>query len=564
MKLSVSSLKTLLVKPGHVTSEVFDGAVIQAKKSKQNIPDVLIAQGVLRDRDWLMVLSEYLGYPPARLSKKVIQADVLSRVPEIVSRSRGVIAFSKDKNGVHVGMLDPTDVVTRHMLEKRFDMPVVPYLMLKHQLKEALSAYTSNIDITFKKLKQVIDDVDASDEERDSAVVSMVDTVLQHAHRAHASDVHIEPYEERVLVRYRIDGVLHDVIEIPKDLHPVVLTRLKIMARLRTDEHRAAQDGKLRFKDEEHVIDVRVSIVPVSYGENVVMRLLSSEGRSFALADLGLRSKDQEILRNAIKDPHGMILSTGPTGSGKTTTLYALMQLLNKRDVHISTIEDPVEYAIEGISQIQVNTRTDLTFANGLRSIVRQDPDIIMVGEIRDQETAGIAVNSAMTGHLVLSTLHTNTAAGTLPRLIDMGIEPFLVASTVNVIIGQRLVRKVCETCRQSVNMTKKHINLLKFDPDIQEFLLQASRKSKLSDVTLFQGKGCSTCANAGYTGRLGLYEIMVMEDNVQEAVMQRKSSAEILEVAKQNGMQTMAEDGVAKILQGLTTLEEVLRVTKQ
>ncbi len=350
-------------------------------------------------------------------------------------------------------------------------------------------------------LQKILDDAKSVSKAEDVSVIKTVDAILVNGYNSKASDIHIEPYEEETLIRFRIDGILHDIVTLPKSLHELVVMRIKILSRLRTDEHRAAQDGKLRFKVEDGKVDARVSIVPIVYGEKAVLRLLSARARQHDLENLGFNEQQLIKVMTNINKPWGMILATGPTGSGKTTTLYGILKKLNTREVNISTIEDPVEYDIEGVNQIQVNTKTNLTFAAGLRSIVRQDPDIIMVGEIRDEETAGIAVNSAMTGHLVLSTLHTNDAATTLPRLLDMGIQPFLVSSTVNLVIAQRLVRKICEKCKQKTTLDKKTLALVQRQISKE---LVAKHKLDSPSIAIYKGKGCKECSTTGYSGRVG------------------------------------------------------------
>jgi len=385
------------------------------------------------------------------------------------------------------------------------------------------------------------------------SIIALIDALIEEAHNLRASDIHIDPTEKEVTVRMRIDGVLQDAYSFPKTILSEVVARIKILAGLRTDEHQTPQDGRFRIVLEEAPpIDVRVSIAPVYYGENAVLRLLSEHAEKFALETLGFGKQEENKLEQAIQKPYGMILATGPTGSGKTTTLYTLLKQLNTKEVAIITIEDPIEYAIEGISQMQVNNNTALTFANGLRSIFRQDPDIIMVGEIRDSETAGLAVNTALTGHLVLSTLHTNDAATTLPRLLDLGIESYLITATVNIAIGQRLVRKICENCK------------------VKHKLTEAEEKS-LSDLeggasfdktkTLWFGKGCEKCGDSGYRGRIGIYEVMPIDDAIREAMLKRSSASDIKKLAVSRGMKTMVEDGFEKAANGLTTIAEVLRV---
>ncbi len=354
---------------------------------------------------------------------------------------------------------------------------------------------------------------------------------------------------------------MHKVLEWPKDLHESVISRIKIMAKMRTDEHASAQDGKFSLDMGEETVDVRVSILPIIGGENAVLRLLSRDSRSLSLKSLGLSEKDLAKVYAGLKNPHGMILVTGPTGCGKTTTLYEILKILNKAEVNIATIEDPVEYDIEGVSQIQVNAKTNLTFTSGLRAIVRQDPDIIMVGEIRDRETAQIAINAAMTGHLVLSTVHSNDSATTLPRLLDMGIEPFLVASTINLIIAQRLVRKICEKCRYSYALEEEKEILSEVAGLIE--VIEAKSGKKIEKIRLYKGMGCKACSNTGYSGRLGIFELLSVDETVRQLVIKRASSGEIFAGAAANGMDSMLHDGLEKVFGGITTISEIIRATR-
>ncbi|EKD33469.1 MAG: hypothetical protein ACD_76C00023G0004 [uncultured bacterium] len=426
-------------------------------------------------------------------------------------------------------------------------------------LQEALRVYGKTI---IQKLRSLVEKYESMAEsgnlEGDEEIsVEILDLVLDYAYDSAASDIHIEPREQTIAVRYRIDGVMHDVINLPKQMGELLVSRVKILSRLRTDEHYAAQDGKMRKRLDSETVDIRVSIVPIVDGEKVVMRLLASFGRSLTLERLGFTGEDLEKVKRAAKKSYGMLLATGPTGSGKTTTMYGVLRILNKPDVNIQTIEDPVEYDIEGVNQIQVNSKTELTFARGLRSIVRQDPDIIMVGEIRDNETAGIAVNAAMTGHLVLSTLHTNNAATTLPRLTDMDIEPFLIASSINVIIAQRLVRMICRSCILSYELEASAI-LTSIPKSLAEKYF-----GKRKRVQMYRGKGCPVCNMSGYSGRSGIFEVIEMTDNIRSLVTKQATASEIEQQAIKEGMTTMFEDGIRKALQGVTTIEEVLRVIR-
>lgn len=393
--------------------------------------------------------------------------------------------------------------------------------------------------------------------ESEISIISLVDNMMEYAFLARASDIHLEPMDDKLIARVRIDGILHDMFIFPKGVQSGVITRIKVLGGMRTDEHQAAQDGRFRIAiaNPPRQFDVRVSIIPTYFGENAVLRLLAEQTKVSKIDDLAFSEADKIKIRRAVQRPHGMILATGPTGSGKTTTLYTILKEVNTREVSVITIEDPIEYSLEGIDQIQVNARTGLTFAAGLRSILRQDPNVIMVGEIRDQETASIAVNAALTGHQLLSTLHTNDSATTLPRLLDMGVEPFLVASTVNIAIGQRLVRMICPHCK-----TKKRLTDAEFE----------SLKSILPDELVdghrdfYYGKGCSKCGDSGYYDRFGLYEVLEINDFIREAIMRRADAGEIKKIAVKNGMVPLLEDGFKKALNGLTTIEEVLRVVNE
>jgi type IV pilus assembly protein PilB len=386
------------------------------------------------------------------------------------------------------------------------------------------------------------------------SIINLIDQLIQHASHIHASDIHIDPLDKVVRVRFRVDGVLEDSYTLPKDIHSEIISRIKVLSSLRTDEHNAAQDGRFRsIISDSGSVDVRVSIVPTYHGENAVLRLLSDNAENFTLDMLGFTEVDRAKILRALKKPSGMILITGPTGSGKTTTLYTLIKMLNSKEISIVTIEDPIEYAVDGIEQIQVNPRTGLTFANGLRSILRQDPNVIMVGEIRDMETAGIAVNTALTGHLLLSTLHTNDASTTLPRLLDMRIEPFLVASTVSIAIGQRLVRKICEHCKEKKILTEEEWK--RIAENISEQPIDTTKE-------FYKGVGCNACNGSGYRGRIVIAEVLVADEEIRNAILRKASSSEIKQIAMKNGMMTMHADGFRKAALGLTTIEEVLRVT--
>lgn len=392
----------------------------------------------------------------------------------------------------------------------------------------------------------------------DISIIKLVDRIIEHAYNSRASDIHIDPAENKVNVRFRIDGVMHSVFILPREIQEEIISRIKVLSGLRTDEHQSAQDGRFKFRlnNGAQSFDIRVSITPTYYEENAVLRLLVEPEQGFSLENLGFSKRNLSLVRKGIKKPYGMILVTGPTGSGKTTTLYTILKELNTPKVSIITIEDPIEYSLEGIEQIQVNVRTGLVFATGLRSILRQDPNIIMVGEIRDEETAGIAVNAALTGHLLLSTLHTNDAATTLPRLLDMGIEPFLIASTVNVAVSQRLVRRLCQTCKVKKDLTPDEIKSL--ESSLPKIYL---RGISLANKTFYEGKGCNECSGNGYKGRIAIHEVLEITESVRKTIMVQATTATIRDIAVLEGMVPILQDGFEKAEQGITSIEEILRV---
>jgi len=407
-----------------------------------------------------------------------------------------------------------------------------------------------------KRIKEKIDKM-LTLPENEISIISLVDSMMEYSFLARASDIHLEPVDDKLIARLRIDGILHDMFNFPKGIQSGVITRIKVLGGMRTDEHQAAQDGRFRIAiaNPPRQFDVRVSIIPTYFGENAVLRLLAEQTKIAKIDDLAFSEADKLKIRRAVKRSHGMILATGPTGSGKTTTLYTILKEVNTREVSVITVEDPIEYSLAGIDQIQVNPRTGLTFADGLRSILRQDPNVIMVGEIRDRETASIAINAALTGHQLLSTLHTTDAATTLPRLLDMGVEPFLVASTVNIALGQRLVRMICPTCKTKKKLTDAEFEHLKS-------ILPADVIDNHRDF--YYGKGCAECGDTGYFDRIGLYEVLEINDFIREAVMRRADAGEIKKIAIKNGMVPILEDGFRKALSGLTTIEEILRVVNE
>ncbi|MFH2063189.1 MAG: GspE/PulE family protein [bacterium] len=570
MKIAPAQLKVLLVGSNLISDRQFNDAVRKSEQAGVGLDECLVNEGVISDLNLGQLIANFLRLDYVNLSRKKIPEEILQIVPEVVARSRGVIAFAKEGGNISLGMTDPDDLEISNFVAKRSGLEVHRFFITPMDFRAAAIRYRVSAEDALRKMLDVLCESGLSKNQKEVGIVDMVDTMLQYAQMNGTSDLHLDPQEESAKLRYRIDGILHDIIDIPRSIADMLVSRIKILAKMRTDEHRAPQDGKLSFVMSSHdngvggraknKIDVRVSVVPTTHGENIVMRLLSSQNRTLTLDDLGLAEGDVEKVHQAIKNPVGMVLVTGPTGSGKTTTLYGVLKILNRREVNIATIEDPVEYSIEGITQIQVNTKTDLTFSNGLRAIVRQDPNIIMVGEIRDHETADIAVNSAMTGHLVLSTLHTNNAATTMPRLLDMGIEPFLIASTINIVLAQRLVRKVCENCRASYIFSDEERLLLEGLPHLHEAMRKRVGED-LSSLRLYRGEGCKVCESTGYSGRLGVFEVLVMSPKVKAAILARASSQEIEDLARAEGMTTMMEDGIEKVIQGVTTIKELLRV---
>lgn len=558
--LSPQQLQTILLDTKLIDPTELADAVAYAEREHLSLPAVLVERDLISDEHLGQLVAEHAGLNFINLRKTLIPEETLRIIPERMARSLHVIAFQELPSSIGLAMADPADLATIHLIEKKTGKTAVVYSATERDLKEALNLYKRGLQFEFAHLiETAVDQAKTQPSEPQVSAIKILDTIIQYAYLQKASDIHIEPMNEVTAVRFRIDGVLHDMVKLPKHLHDLLVTRIKILARLRTDEHRSAQDGKLVHKLTEEDLDIRVSILPISDGEKAVLRLLSSRSRQYALEDLGFGPKDIAIIRKYIKRPHGMILVTGPTGSGKTTTLYAFLKILNRREVNISTIEDPVEYAIQGINQIQVNVATNLTFASGLRSIVRQDPDIIMIGEIRDEETASIAVNSAMTGHLVLSTLHTNDAATTLPRLLDMSIEPFLVSSTVNIALGQRLVRKICSQCVMSDIIKDEALMELQHQMDFNKYFPPTT-----TQLRFYRGKGCAHCNFTGYQGRIGVYEVLELTATIRKLIMERADADQIKRQAVADGMTTMFDDGLQKALVGITTLEEVMRVVSE
>ncbi|MEK7525144.1 MAG: GspE/PulE family protein [Patescibacteria group bacterium] len=519
----------------------------------------LIARDVIGD---LIAKSTGVGY--IDLKRQTIAKEILLTVKEELARERKVIPFAKVNGMLHLAMEDPKDLESINFIRKVTGLTIVPFLTFEKDIKFGLHLYKSSLQDTFVKLLEQAHKrhghVSLQELAEDVSVIEAVNQMLEYSVIQDASDIHIEALPDLVLVRYRIDGVLHDMISLPKDLHAAIVARIKILATLKLDESRLPQDGRFKFESEEgDAVSLRVSVLPTVEGEKVVMRLLESGAPSFSLEDLGYDSESEMKIKKVLVRPHGLILLTGPTGSGKTTSLYTMLNMLNTGEVNISTVEDPVENRIRRINQTQVNPQINFSFAEGLRSLLRQDPDIVMVGEIRDADTAGISTNAAMTGHLVLSTLHTNDASGAIPRLIDLGAEPFLVASTLELVIAQRLVRKLCSRCAVPKTTDPNVVNYMidsVSDPVEKEFL------RKLIPSETKTAPGCNYCSYTGFSGRTGVYELFMVNDEIRQLILDRATATAIKAAALKNGMHTMLFDGAAKVAAGLTTIEEVLRVT--
>lgn len=568
MHITKEKLKNILIKSGVVTEDIYESADDESKRLGQNIGDVLIGNGNLTEEFFLELLEPYFGVPSIQLKETAVSPEVLTQVPEAYAQNKSAVLFEMDKEkGVaKVAMTDPFDYETIEYLRAKLGVWVEPYLATPSSIRHGLKLYENRIGAEFdeiisenaQKLIAIAGESEASKLAQELPVVMILDSIISHAISLNASDIHFEPFEKNFLVRYRVDGILQEVLNMHKVIENVLVARVKILANLQIDEHRVPQDGRFRFDiDEGSVIDVRVNVIPVMHGEKVEMRLLKSSKRPLTLEELGMSTKAIEIVQEEIHKPHGMVLVTGPTGHGKTTTLYAILHILNTPKVNITTIEDPIEYEVGRINQTQVNVKTGVTFANGLRALLRQNPDIIMIGEIRDNDTVEIALQAALTGHLVLSSLHTNDAPSVLPRLLDMGAENFLLSTTINTVIAQRLVRKICPSCIVSYPAPPASKKM------IAEQLKLSSRPAKASG-TLYKGKGCALCGNSGFVGQIGIFEVLEIDDSIRKLLLTTSDSTEIRKHAIANGMVTMFEDGLEKIEKGITTIEEVLRVVKE
>ena len=582
MRIEDPQLKAFLLDTKLITKKKLEEAERKIKKTNQKLAQVLVKDNIISQEQLNKLQAYILGIPFVNLEKEIIPKEILQIIPEPIARRHNIIPFRKKGQELEVAMLDPEDLQTIEFIKKKSDLKILPRLTNVISIKNTLKQYQKSLEVEFgeliKKESQIValpaEKGEESKEELEKAaeqmpIIKIVDTLLKHAILQQASDIHIEPLEKEIIVRYRIDGILHDTMTLPKRIHSGITARIKILSNLKLDEHRLPQDGRFKIETAEYKISFRVSILPVYDGEKVVLRLLPEDVKGLTLEKLGLRDEALEKVHKNIKRSNGIILVTGPTGCGKTTALYTIMDILNEPGVNISTIEDPIEYRMPRINQTQVKPKIGLTFANGLRSLVRQDPDIIMVGEIRDNETASLAINASLTGHLVLSTLHTNSAAGAFPRMIDMKAEPFLIASTTNLVIAERLVRRLCPETKQKYKLSSDEIKSLATEIDLEK-ILRILKKEKIikakdnwSDINFYRAVKSEECPD-GYKGRIGIFEVLEVSETIKELIIKEVISDQIEKQARKEGMLTMLEDGFIKIAQGITSIEEVLRVTQE
>lgn len=554
MNISDDVIHTILADSSVLSQTDLSDLETYAKSSNVPLFDALHQKKIMSDEQVGKLIAQHFSVPFVNLGKITIPDDVYRVVPDNFSKVHMLIPFARETEGLKVAVSNPSDTEAIRTLEKKIGQKVIVHYATEQDIHMALKLHRRDVQTLFTQLMKKYN----NDEE--TPLVAIVDLLLHAAVEENVSDIHIEPQEKDALIRYRIDGVLHDVLHLSKIIYQRVVSRIKVLANLRTDEHSAPQDGKIRIQHEDQSVDIRISFIPMIEGEKIVMRLLVANFRLANFSDLGMDPATVDLVEGALKRSYGMILSTGPTGSGKTTSIYAMLKILNVREKNITTIEDPVEYRIKGVNQIQVNPKTNLTFANGLRSILRQDPNIVFVGEIRDAETAGIAINAALTGHLVVSTLHTNDAATTLPRLIDMHVEPFLVASSVTLIVAQRLVRKICDNCRVSTTITEAMLQKSLPQAIINKHYIPVGEQK---EIRVYKGEGCKNCRLTGYAGRVGIFEVLPITKEIRRLITGHNDADVIMQQAVKDGMKTMLDDGLVKVSQGVTTIEEILRVTK-
>lgn len=594
MRISDDIIEKILKQGGSVNDDQLADLKLEAERSHKSLQALVVVQKILSERELTEAIGSYMGVPFVNIDPKKIPKDTLLRVPEHIARQYTLVLFDEDESGtLSMAMEDPDDVQALNFIQKEIGYSLKIFIATKSNILDCLEGYRGEIN---EELDEVIATQQSAEEDKapatteedfaeNSPTAQTVDLLIEYAVRSLASDIHIEPREDYIQVRYRIDGVLKEVNKLPRNVLGALVSRIKIMANLKIDERRVPQDGRFKIKVSGKHYALRVSTLPVADGEKVVMRILDESNQAARLDSLGYWGKSLSVIKEAMAQPNGMILVTGPTGSGKSTSLFSILSELNTPDVNISTIEDPVEYKIPGVNQTQTNPKAGMTFASGLRALLRQDPNIIMVGEIRDGETANLGVQAALTGHLVFSTLHTNNAATCLPRLLDMDIEPFLIASTVKAVVGQRLVRRLCSFCREKhipdtsetesltrlfsidTSMPMSHLHALEVqaaDEKIGGNAEISTTETEVKHLWRANPKGCDECSHTGFKGRIGIYEVLDISIPVQKHIMANATSNDIQTEAINEGMLTMQTDGLIKALRGVTTVEEVLRVTRE
>ena len=568
LQIPNDKLKELLVGDGVIEPEDFDLAAKDAERMGQAVADTLIARNIVTPNYLLDIIARYYEVERIELGNRTLDGAIIQLLPEDIARQRRAVVFGKREDGsIDVAMENPVDIESTDFLGKFLRAKINPYLISSSDLNYGFSFYGKKSSESFKKI--IEDNIKASLQtkargEKEAAtevpIIAIVDSVVSYAISSRASDIHIEALEKEIIIRYRIDGILHETVRVPKEVHPAIVARIKLLASLKLDEHAKPQDGRFRYKLGQDVMDMRVAIMPTFYGEKIVMRLLAATQKPMSLEELGMFEDHTKLLKEAIRKTFGMILVTGPTGCGKTTTLYSMLNMLNRPEVNIVTVEDPIEYDMKYVNQTQINPAAGISFASALRELVRQDPNIIMVGEIRDQETAEIAVQSALTGHLVLSSLHTNDAPTAVPRLLDMKVVPFLAAAVLNLIEAQRLVRRICLSCISSYQPDAALVTTI--ENQLKELGLETAYKIP---KRLYRGSGCAACNGTGYKGRLGIYEVLEINEKIRTLVANPDFTLDALKnMAREQGMITMFEDGLRKVERGLTTIEEVLRVIRE
>ena len=547
-------LGDILIQSGIISQEQLENALKLQKVKNKKLGEILIDENILKEEQILGVLEYQLGIPYVDLNKYYIDPKVPKIISESLAKKHNLIPIGMNRGKLMVAMSDPLDMIAADDIRITTGLDIDLVISSKNDIKKAINTYYDSTELAeraveeFKSqanVQEVVDEVEDEDIVN-APMVRLVNTVISQAVRSRASDIHIEPFEKNVRIRYRVDGELKEVMSPAKSTHSALVTRIKIMGKMDISERRIPQDGRVETIIENHAIDMRISVLPTVYGEKIVIRLLDRNAIIVGKEELGFTAHNLDLFDKIIKAPEGIILLTGPTGSGKTTTLYTILKELNQINKNIITVEDPVEYRLHGVNQVQVNAKAGLTFASGLRSILRQDPDIVMVGEIRDAETAQIATRAAITGHLVLSTLHTNDTASSISRLIDMGIETYMVSSSVMGIIAQRLVKKICTKCKESYEATKEELHFLGTD----------------EPVTLHKGKGCNACSGTGYSGRTAIHEVLVMDREIRNLINEKKSVDEIKDKARTKGLKTLNESCRDLVLSGTTTMEQLIKIT--